>query len=107
MLHCKEFSAWVSIEGKVTEEYGVEISEDQKSVTCWIPSELGKKFSVQWKNESYYHDTRGRVKMDGNYCGGKVIYARKIPKSTFLAGVSDGATLKPFIFSSLELTGEF
>jgi hypothetical protein len=42
MLHCKEFSAWVSIEGKVTEEYGVEISEDQKSVTCWIPSELGK-----------------------------------------------------------------
>lgn len=42
MLQFREFFAWVSIDGVEAPEYGVEISEDQKSVTCWIASELGK-----------------------------------------------------------------
>ncbi|KAJ7267543.1 hypothetical protein B0H12DRAFT_1229856 [Mycena haematopus] len=74
MLQCKEFAAWVSIDGTEAPEYGVEMSEDQKSVTCWIPSELGKKFAVHWKNISYDGDTRGRVFMDGTNCGGTIIH---------------------------------
>jgi hypothetical protein len=42
MLHWKEFSAWVTIEGVEAQEYAVEVSEDEKTVTCWTPSELGK-----------------------------------------------------------------
>jgi hypothetical protein len=42
MLHWQEFSAWVTIEGVEAPEYAVEVSEDEKTVTCWIPSELGK-----------------------------------------------------------------
>ena len=42
MLHWKEFSAWVTIDGKEVVEYDVETSEDEKTVTCWIASELGK-----------------------------------------------------------------
>jgi hypothetical protein len=36
------FRAWVSIDGTEAQEYGVEHSEEDKKVTCWIPSEEGK-----------------------------------------------------------------
>jgi hypothetical protein len=42
MLQLKDFSAWITIEDRISEEYNVEVSGDGKSVTCWIPSEVGK-----------------------------------------------------------------
>ncbi|KAJ7451849.1 hypothetical protein B0H11DRAFT_2075430 [Mycena galericulata] len=89
-----QFSAWVTIDGT------------EKTVTCWIASELGKKFSVHWKNSSYYGVTRGDVKMDGTSCGGKIVYDHMLPKYTHKDGVSDGMTLRPFMFSSLSLTDD-
>lgn len=41
-MHLKEFKAWITIDGKEAVEYDVQTSEDQKTVTCWIASELGK-----------------------------------------------------------------
>ncbi|KAJ7267542.1 hypothetical protein B0H12DRAFT_114284 [Mycena haematopus] len=106
MLQCKGFAAWVSIDGTEAPEYGVEISEDQKSVTCWIPSELGKKFSVNWKNTSHNGDTRGRVFMDGTMCGGIMLGARDRTTAT-KRGIQDSQlTVRPFVFSSLELTDD-
>lgn len=43
--------------------------------------------------------------MDGNSCGGKLILGRTLPSSAFKNGVTDGTTLKAFMFSSLALTG--
>ncbi|KAJ7467185.1 hypothetical protein FB451DRAFT_1093244, partial [Mycena latifolia] len=106
-LHWKEFSAWITIDGKEAPELDVETSEDEKTVTCWIASELGKTFSVCWKNASYYHDTCGQVKTDGIACGGRVIYGRSLPSQTAeQKGISDGQSIKPFVFSSLELTDD-
>ncbi|KAF7357834.1 hypothetical protein MVEN_00829500 [Mycena venus] len=107
MLYWKEFSAWVTIDDKEAAEYDVETSEDERIVTCWIASELGKKFSICWRNSSLPRDVAGYVKVDGNACGGKVSYhrtdlGRTHPKS----GVTDGTTLKPFVFSSLELSDD-
>lgn len=42
MLQYKEFSAWIVIEGEEAQEFNVEASEDEKKVSCWIPSEVGK-----------------------------------------------------------------
>ncbi|KAJ7467179.1 hypothetical protein FB451DRAFT_1260373 [Mycena latifolia] len=80
MLHWKEFSAWVTIDGKVTPELNAETSEE-KTVTCWIASELGKRFAVtvHWENSAYHDDTLGYVKMDGNRCGGRMIYCDMVP----------------------------
>jgi hypothetical protein len=128
MLQFREFFAWVSIDGVEAPEYEVEISEDQKSVTCWIASELGKvvlitycfatldfdlnpnaqEFAVYWRNTSYNCDTSGLVYMDGNLCGGKIIYARDLPFTVFKDGVRlDAISIKPFMFSSLEITGAY
>ncbi|KAJ7020007.1 hypothetical protein C8F04DRAFT_925977, partial [Mycena alexandri] len=108
MLHLREFSAWVSIDGeKEASEYNVEISDDKETATCWIASELGKKFSVNWTNSSYRGDTLGSVKMDGNSCGGKILYGRTLPSTAVKDGIADGAyAIKPFVFSSLSLTDD-
>ncbi|KAJ6498900.1 hypothetical protein C8R45DRAFT_925605 [Mycena sanguinolenta] len=72
----------VSIDGAEAQEYGIEVSDDQKSVTCWIASELGK-------TEFF---------AGGDFC------ARNLPSATTFDGVTDGLSVKPFLFSSLELT---
>ncbi|KAJ6594454.1 hypothetical protein B0H19DRAFT_62185 [Mycena capillaripes] len=43
--------------------------------------------------------------MDGTMCGGNISYGRTLPTTVAMEGVSDGTTLKPFMFSSLALTG--
>ncbi|KAJ7267545.1 hypothetical protein B0H12DRAFT_114310 [Mycena haematopus] len=106
MLQYKEFAAWVSIDGTEAPEYGVEISEDQKSATCWISSELGKKFAVHWKNTPYHSDTLGNVFMDGTKCDGIIIRAGTTKTAT-KDGVYDSQFSKrPFVFSALELTDD-
>ncbi|KAJ7474331.1 hypothetical protein FB451DRAFT_1398313 [Mycena latifolia] len=106
-LHWKEFSAWITIDGKEAHEFGVETSEDEKTVTCWIASEIGKPFSVNWENASYYHATIGKIKMDGNECGATVIDDHTLPTTTEKKGVYDGSqSVKPFLFSSVELTDD-
>ncbi|KAJ7656665.1 hypothetical protein B0H17DRAFT_993018 [Mycena rosella] len=108
MHHHSGFSAWVTIDGKEAIEYDLETSEDQNTVTCWIPSELGKRFVVHWKNSAYHHDTLGQVSMDGTWAAGQFIRHRipSLPAATHCDGVSDGTSVKPFVFSSLELTDD-
>jgi hypothetical protein len=124
MLHAKGFSAWVTINGEEALEFDIETSEDEKTMTCWIASEVGKvrlaatvhrwpsgidtmskTFAVHWKNLSYYQDTTGNLKMDGNSCGGVVIAKEQRHLTAKKVGVTDGMNLKPFMFSPLELTG--
>lgn len=42
MLYSGDFSAWVTVdEGELT-QYAIQYSEDNKQVTCWIPSATDK-----------------------------------------------------------------
>jgi Rps23 Pro-64 3,4-dihydroxylase Tpa1-like proline 4-hydroxylase len=36
------FSAWINVEGEEVDVYQPEVSEDRKTVTGWIVSEVGK-----------------------------------------------------------------
>ncbi|KAJ6594448.1 hypothetical protein B0H19DRAFT_1095537 [Mycena capillaripes] len=106
MLHWKEFSAWVTIDGEEVAEYNVETSEDAKTVTCWIASELGKKFSVCWKKSYWPQDVTGYTKVDGIGCGGKVLQGLNPTYTVNHNGATDGRIVKPFMFSWLELTDD-
>ncbi|KAJ7646754.1 hypothetical protein FB45DRAFT_891328 [Roridomyces roridus] len=113
MLHSPDirFSAWITIEGVETQEYSVEVSEDGETVTCWIASELGKKFAVHWSNLEYRGAIKGIIKMDGNDCGGMLTFAPtaeiRLPRTVKKEGVTQSALeFKPFQFSSLANTDD-
>ncbi|KAJ7162065.1 hypothetical protein C8R46DRAFT_342928 [Mycena filopes] len=107
MLHSKEFSAWVAIDGVEAPEYGVEVSENEQDITCWIPSEVGKTFSVNWTNVSAPGLTGGGVQVDGLKCGFEAIAAEMRPFSAFMDGIAETDTkTRPFEFAPLELTDD-
>ncbi|KAJ7680829.1 hypothetical protein DFH06DRAFT_1290564 [Mycena polygramma] len=102
----KDFNAWITIDGEPAEEYDVETSEDQKTVTCWIASQLGKKFSVHCRVPPLPTCVAGYVKMDGVRCGSTVLRPGYHDRVLVKRGITDGTILKPFMFSSLQVTDD-
>ena len=42
MLQLGNHKGWISVDDNELPEYGVQYSEDEKTLTCWIPSKVGK-----------------------------------------------------------------
>ncbi|KAJ7451853.1 hypothetical protein B0H11DRAFT_2201588 [Mycena galericulata] len=107
MLQSQDFSAWVTIEGVEAPEYGVETSENQQEISCWIPSEVGKKFCVHWSNISAPGLTGGGVQVDGHKCGFEAVASDTRPITAFMDGIAETDTkTRPFVFAPLELTDD-
>ncbi|KAF7315887.1 hypothetical protein MIND_00105300 [Mycena indigotica] len=80
-----QFRVWIKIDGVDAEEYGVEVDEAERVVSCWIGSEVGKTFTVEWDIHLDYVSTLcGRVYTDGVRCAGKYFTGTK-PHHTFVA----------------------
>ncbi|KIK55458.1 hypothetical protein GYMLUDRAFT_87643 [Collybiopsis luxurians FD-317 M1] len=102
----KSFSASIVVEGKHLNEYNVETSSNANGltiVTCWIPSEAGKKYEVNWTDSYFKHPSDGQVYVDGHYCGGKVL--RRKNEIMNQKGIRESPTsVKLFQFSLLNMT---
>ncbi|KAF7305866.1 hypothetical protein HMN09_00740700 [Mycena chlorophos] len=60
-------------------------------------------FSVNWVNESHRGASDGKVFVDGVLCGGKIIREDAgLPATRRKSGLTDGLTLKRFMFSAIE-----
>ncbi|KAJ6507192.1 hypothetical protein C8R47DRAFT_86666 [Mycena vitilis] len=106
MPQCQGFTAWITIDGETAEEYDLETSEDGKTMTCWIASQLAKKFSVHCRAPPLACDIGGYVDMDGTKCGGQTLRATTQDRHFQKNGVSDGTIIRPFMFSSLQVTDD-
>ncbi|KAK7000726.1 hypothetical protein R3P38DRAFT_3055743 [Favolaschia claudopus] len=106
MVNYGGISCWVEIENSPTQEYYVQSFGDRKLVTCWIASEVGKTFSINWRNLFCPYPTAGHVFMDGNECGGRVLPASPTFMNAKHEGVTDTNYLKKFVFSPLTLTDD-
>ncbi|KAF7305834.1 hypothetical protein HMN09_00737400 [Mycena chlorophos] len=104
------FSGWISIDDNPVTEYAIEVDEARKTASCWIPSEVGKTFSVQWNNLSYNGtDTSARVSIDGTRCGRVVqrLERQHIPGAMYgVKQFEGGAKVRPFTFSTLATTDD-
>ncbi|KAJ6508073.1 hypothetical protein DFH09DRAFT_275542 [Mycena vulgaris] len=99
------FSAWITIDGVKASELDVQTAG--QTVSCWIPSEVEKKFSVHWANLSVPGLTGGRVLVDGNNCDGQLLAREKRPTGTSMAGINETTTsVRPFVFASLDVTDD-
>ncbi|KAJ6508066.1 hypothetical protein DFH09DRAFT_1436854 [Mycena vulgaris] len=119
-MHSKDFAAWIVIGGQEAPEYQiVETSKNnsgprrRRRMTCWIASDVGKRFTVHWTNKLYYHGTMGSVVVDGRGTSGSGVgvwgqaiptLLSTLPKTEINVGVSNGKDFKPFVFSALELS---
>ncbi|KAF8440462.1 hypothetical protein L210DRAFT_3539728 [Boletus edulis BED1] len=76
MLSLHGISAWVEVDGKELEQYGVAEGMDQNQVTCWIASQTNKKFSIVFRDNVAYreHLLSSSLELDGSTIPGKGIF---------------------------------
>ncbi|KAJ3740635.1 hypothetical protein DFH05DRAFT_1581970 [Lentinula detonsa] len=103
----QSFSASIVVEGKPLDEYNVEVTEKEglATITCWVPSVVGKKYQVQWKDSVVKMISRGKVHIDGINYGGKVV--RRINRIQKMSNYRLSPTaVRPFEFSNLRTTDD-
>ncbi|KZP16449.1 hypothetical protein FIBSPDRAFT_60370 [Athelia psychrophila] len=108
-IELQGLAAFIVCGGDEVPCHGIEKSEDGKSVVCWIASEVGKEFSVNWtKTRHISGDTEGRVQIDDMDCGGKLMRESAAPDYVYChQGYRTSATtIKPFLFVPLKLTDD-
>ncbi|KAH7913790.1 hypothetical protein BJ138DRAFT_1145272 [Hygrophoropsis aurantiaca] len=109
MLQHKQFAAWITTDDTKLEPYGIEHFPDTNTVTCWIVSEAGKKFCVNWQDcsPSRLSDLAGYVSLDGRECGGDTL-PRARPSIVVRKGHvwTSPTSRRDFIFSDIQLTDD-
>ncbi|KAJ7614155.1 hypothetical protein FB45DRAFT_938121 [Roridomyces roridus] len=106
-----QFSASVSVDGIPLPEYAPEYSTAGTEATCWIPSENGKNFKVEWTNDQASPTCliSGHLWVDGIHCSGRLMKATDNP--TFSTGsrdsvASSSSARRPLVFSKQALTDD-
>ncbi|TFK36692.1 hypothetical protein BDQ12DRAFT_736777 [Crucibulum laeve] len=112
MLKLNGFEAWIKVDNKKVPKYNVKTDRGEQIVTCWIPSEVGKVFSVNWENlEHTSWDTSVDVLLDGIDAEGMVIRQNHLTSAGNFTGrmrdiLTSPTTVRPFLFSPLQLTDD-
>ncbi|KAG6809879.1 hypothetical protein H0H92_014297 [Tricholoma furcatifolium] len=110
MVELNGFSAWVVVDGTELPEYGYQTDLELKQVTCWIPSQAGKEFTVCWKDPVGLVGTAGYLSVDGTPCGAKHMYSlaqrpfRRVDTIRKGAVSTSETTERPLSFAQIDLT---
>ncbi|EKM82412.1 hypothetical protein AGABI1DRAFT_111042 [Agaricus bisporus var. burnettii JB137-S8] len=109
MLQHHPCRAWITIEGDAAEVYDVQSSGNL--VTCWIASEVGKKFAVNWDNLTREFAMKASICIDGLLCDTHIMLdARGFPNKPNSVGVSSARTSdytrRDFMFAPLNISDD-
>lgn len=104
-----DYMAWISVEGHGTALHGIERSKNGAS--CWVASEVGKKFSVNWYNTTRQIPLQAVVLIDGTVCDNHIMLdAERYPDKPNGVGVSytrtSDYTRRDFVFSSIQVSDD-
>ncbi|KZO98585.1 hypothetical protein CALVIDRAFT_562034 [Calocera viscosa TUFC12733] len=101
------FQAWITVNGNRLPEYDPQYDPDTNTWTCWIPSEVGQRFVVHWRNFGKRATTGAYVYVDGEFADGKLLMKDNAAQSTFVNGKrTASATIARFYFQPIVLTDE-
>ncbi|KAH0832995.1 hypothetical protein J3R83DRAFT_11978 [Lanmaoa asiatica] len=118
MLLLNGVSAWIEVDGKELEQYGVQEDLDQSRVTCWIPTQADKVFSVVFRDDATdrQYSLASSLQLDGSSVSGKCLYPpartgdfpNSVTNRTVVQTdqVLSATSSRPFMFSKLELTAD-
>lgn len=71
MISYRDLSAGIRVDGAVLPHFQPEYDDQTRTVTCWIASQAGRKYSVCWKQEKnvapgFGGFIAGRIFLDGS-----------------------------------------
>ncbi|KAJ7286488.1 hypothetical protein C8J57DRAFT_1287797 [Mycena rebaudengoi] len=109
-VHISSFTAWVTIEGAPCPIYALRYTEG-KDASCWIPSEEGKTFSVNWRNECRDKPIYAQLSIDGVVCSTHfMLDAQNFPFDANAIGISYATTSdftrRDFVFDAIQITDD-
>ncbi|TFK69676.1 hypothetical protein BDN72DRAFT_959371 [Pluteus cervinus] len=102
-----QFSAHITVNNVPLPEYGVDLDENKRTVSCWIPSAEDQEFAVRWKDSDNKFDLSGHVWVDGISVGGKSSQHRprhRVLESSKQFVRTSSTSGRPLVFSKVELT---
>ncbi|KAF8910592.1 hypothetical protein CPB84DRAFT_1842585 [Gymnopilus junonius] len=108
-LSFKDHKIWVTVDGKEVEHYDVTCNEEIKEISCWIPSENDKPFSVctQSTSDAEAYDYPFDVYLDGRLCLRKLFRRENWGKVRTLSYSTISSTgVRDFKFGSLKTTDD-
>ncbi|KAJ6512585.1 hypothetical protein C8R45DRAFT_1067815 [Mycena sanguinolenta] len=109
--HLGDTRVWVAVDDVELSEFAVEYSVDGKEASCWIPSECGKNFSINWEHTNASGLTvDALVWVDGTSCGRKFMSRHRTRPHT-LSGcrtsvATSADTRRPLSFARQALTDD-
>lgn len=104
MLTHRGFSACIVSEGKPIPEYlAAVVAEKPNTISCWIPSDVGKTFSVHWRDEGTKVHSCAFITLDGFVVPGRFLFGEG---EACRNGVRSGPqTERPFMFAQSQSSG--
>ncbi|KAF7337068.1 hypothetical protein MVEN_02144000 [Mycena venus] len=112
-MRLDELHAWICVDDVKLSEFALEYSADGKEVSCWIPSQCDKKFSVHWEttDSSPQQTFNARVTVDGTRCGNNDMRCRDRAHPHIASGSRDSVatsaeTRRPLLFARQALTDD-
>uniref|UniRef100_A0A0W0G7R8 DUF7918 domain-containing protein n=1 Tax=Moniliophthora roreri TaxID=221103 RepID=A0A0W0G7R8_MONRR len=107
MITVNNFTAWVSVSNSPLQEYDIQVTPETNTVVCWIASEAGKSYALNWRDDWFRTTTAGYARIDGVECGGMVITNPMGTRTCRLEGIrATATTLKPFTFATVKVTDD-
>ncbi|KAJ6526257.1 hypothetical protein DFH09DRAFT_1187839 [Mycena vulgaris] len=110
-INISSFTAWITIEGSTCPIYGLRNTTSAADATCWIPSQEGKKFSVNWSNRSRLVPIYAQLSIDGVVCSTHFMLDLFLhPDDPDAIGISYATTSdftrRDFVFSAIQVTDD-
>lgn len=99
MLNHRGFSAWITVGDEALPEYLVAVDDEAHRVSCWIPGDEGKNFTVWWTDHGGKVDTCSFIVLDGMPVPGRFLLGEG---TAYRSGARSGPYKeRPFTFTSV------
>uniref|UniRef100_A0A8H7Y0Q6 DUF7918 domain-containing protein n=1 Tax=Psilocybe cubensis TaxID=181762 RepID=A0A8H7Y0Q6_PSICU len=105
-LEFKNLRAFVDVDGKPLSCHAVCVDRKARDVSCWIASEVPKRFTVNLMKEETPYPVRVDAILDGRPMKHRLARKHEVDMITFDSIRTSANTKRPFVFSPLELTDD-
>ncbi|EMD38001.1 hypothetical protein CERSUDRAFT_93526 [Gelatoporia subvermispora B] len=100
MLTHLSYAAWITCEGKELAEYEITLDRRKNRVTCWVPSQAGKTFTVHWRDMGSTIESATYLYLDGTMVPGQFLFGTgTAERGSMRVGE---AQERPFMFAAVE-----